>query len=215
MKYTISALALTTMLCVAGQSAAQDFTPKTTGTFILAGRVTDVSPDASGSIYTAAGAATGLHVDVKADVMPTLGFTYFLNEHVAVEAILGTTKHVISAVGTGGTTAVHDTWVLPPVVTLQYHFQPKARVSPYVGAGLNAMVFYSGKDRNGFSVKVDNGIGYALQAGTDVALSGPWSLNADVKKVFFKTDASINGGALKSKVTLDPWVLSLGVARRF
>ena len=215
MKYTISALALTTMLCVAGQSAAQDFTPKTTGTFILAGRVTDVSPDASGRINTVAGAATGLNVDVKADVMPTLGFTYFLNEHVAVEAILGTTKHVISAVGAGGTTAVHDTWVLPPVVTLQYHFQPKARVSPYVGAGLNAMVFYSGKDRNGFSVKVDNGIGYALQAGTDVALSGPWSLNADVKKVFFKTDASINGGALKSKVTLDPWVLSLGVARRF
>ncbi len=215
MKYNISALALTTMLCVAGQSAAQDFTPKTTGTFILAGRVTDVSPDASGGIDTAAGAATGLNVDVKADVMPTLGFTYFLNEHVAVEAILGTTKHVISAVGAGGTTAVHDTWVLPPVVTLQYHFQPKARVSPYVGAGLNAMVFYSGKDRNGFSVKVDNGIGYALQAGTDVALSGPWSLNADVKKVFFKTDASINGGTLKSKVTLDPWVLSLGLARRF
>jgi outer membrane protein len=210
MKYTISALAFTTMLCVAGQSAAQAFMPKTTATFILAGRVTDVSPDASGGINTAAGAATGLSVDVKADVMPTLGFTYFLNE-----AILGTTKHAISAVGAGGATAVHDTWVLPPVVTLQYHFQPKARVSPYVGAGLNAMVFYSGKDRNGFSVKVDNGIGYALQVGTDVALSGPWSLNADVKKVFFKTDASINGGALKSKVTLDPWVLSLGLARRF
>ena len=215
MKYNISALVMTATLCVAGQSAAQDFTPKTTGTFILAGRVTDVSPDASGGINTAAGAATGLNVDVKADVMPTLGFTYFLNEHVAVEAILGTTKHVINAVGAGGATAVHDTWVLPPVVTLQYHFQPKARVSPYVGAGLNAMVFYSGKDRNGFSVKVDNGIGYALQAGTDVALSGPWSLNADVKKVFFKTDASINGGTLKSKVTLDPWVLSLGLARRF
>jgi outer membrane protein len=106
------------MLCVAGQSAAQDFTPKTTGTFILAGRVTDVAPDASGSIDTAAGAATGLHVDVKADVIPTLGFTYFLNEHVAVEAILGKTKHVISAVGAGGATAVRNTWVLPPVVTL-------------------------------------------------------------------------------------------------
>lgn len=215
MKYAISAAALATVICVAGQSAAQDFAPKAAGTFILAARVTDVSPDASGSIDTAAGAATGLNVDVKSDVMPTLGFTYFINDHVAVEAILGTTKHEISAVGPTGSTAVHETWVLPPVVALQYHFQPKARVSPYVGAGLNAMIFYSGKDKNGFAVKVDNGIGYALQAGTDVALSGPWSLNADVKKVFFKTDASINGGALKSKVTLDPWVLSLGVARRF
>lgn len=113
MKYVISTAVLATMICVAGQSVAQDFTPKTTGTFIVAGRVTDIAPDASGGINTAAGAATGLQVDVKADVMPTLGFTYFLNEHVAVEAILGTTKHVISAVGPGGALAVHDTWVLP------------------------------------------------------------------------------------------------------
>ena len=215
MKTIFAALAAVSLLGVAGQSVAQDFTPKAKGTFIVAGRITDVAPDSSGDIKTAAGADTGLNVDVNADVMPTLGFTYFLTDHVAVEAILGTTKHEISAEGPSGKTLVHETWVLPPVVTLQYHFQPTAKVSPYVGAGLNAMIFYSGKDANGFTVKVDNGIGYALQAGADVALTGPWSLNGDIKKVFFKTDASINGGALKSEVTLDPWVISVGVARRF
>ena len=77
------------------------------------------------------------------------------------------------------------------------------------------MIFYSGKNKNGFDVDLDNGIGWALQAGADVALSGPWSLNLDAKKVFFNTDADINNGALKSDVQLDPWVLSAGISRRF
>ena len=55
----------------------------------------------------------------------------------------------------------------------------------------------------------------ALQAGVDVALQGPWSANLDVKKMFFETDASINGGALKSKVKLDPWVVSAGFGYKF
>ena len=88
-------------------------------------------------------------------------------------------------------------------------------LSPYVGAGVNAMLFYGGEDQNGFKVDIDNGFGGALQAGVDIALQGPWSLNLDAKKVFFDTEASINGGALKSDVTLDPWVISVGVARRF
>ena len=215
MKTLIIGLATTLTLSIPGQTLAQDYSPKTKGTVIVAGRLTEVAPDASGQVRTAAGAATGLSVDVKSDVMPTLGLTYFLTDHIAVEAILGTTKHEILAKGADGSTAVHETWVLPPVITAQYHFAPGARVSPYIGAGLNAMVFYGGKDKNGFQVKVDNGIGYAVQVGADVVLSGPWSANLDIKKVFFKTNASINGGTLKSKVTLDPLVASIGIARRF
>ena len=32
--------------------------------------------------------------------------------------------------------------VLPPTVTLQYHFTPEQKFSPYVGAGLNYSFFY-------------------------------------------------------------------------
>jgi len=64
-------------------------------------------------------------------------------------------------------------------------------------------------------VELDDGFGYALQAGADVAISGPWTANFDVKRVWFDTDASINGGALKSDVNLDPWVVSIGIGRKF
>ena len=43
----------------------------------------------------------------------------------------------------------------------------------------------------------------------------PPPVMANVKKVWFETDASINGGALRSSVHLDPWVVSLGFGRRF
>ncbi|MFT3997760.1 MAG: OmpW family outer membrane protein [Asticcacaulis sp.] len=196
-------------------ASAQDFKPKAKGQFIVAARVTSVAPDEKGDIKTSAGVDSGLDVKVNDDTIPSLGFTYFLTDHIAVEAILGTSKHEVKAVGPGTDVKVHSTWVLPPVVTAQYHFNPKGRVSPYVGAGVNAMIFYNDKDYNGFKVKLDDGLGYAVQAGVDVALKGNWSINADVKKVWFSTDAKINGGALKSEVDLDPVVASVGLAYRF
>jgi outer membrane protein len=199
----------------AGAANAQDFQPKAKGDLIVHLRLTDVAPDKDAAILTSAGATTGLKAHVSDDVMPTLGFTYFLTDKIAVEAILGTTQHSIRAQGPGTDVLTHKTWVLPPIVTLQYHPLPASRVSPYVGAGINYMLFYGGKDENGFKVKVEDGFGYALQAGVDVAVKGPWSLNADVKKVWFSSDAKINGGALKAKVNLDPIVASVGVSRKF
>jgi outer membrane protein W len=37
----------------------------------------------------------------------------------------------------------------------------------------------------------------------------------DVKKIFVESDASIDEAVLKSRVNLDPWVLSLGFGRKF
>jgi outer membrane protein len=194
---------------------ANDWQVARQGDWIVTGRITDVSSGADDSIFTSGGVDTGLNVDVGNSIMPTLGFTYFLTDNISVEAILGTTQHEIRAQGGATDVAVHETWVLPPVVTLQYRPMPEARVSPYVGAGINYMLFYSGEDKNGFTVDLEDGFGYALQAGADVALTGPWTLNLDVKKVWFETEATVNGGALTSDVNLDPWVVSVGIGRKF
>ncbi|WP_428153788.1 OmpW/AlkL family protein [Brevundimonas sp.] len=200
-----------------GSAAAQSsqWSPPRAGDVLVTGRVTSVAPATEDGIFTAAGTDTGLNVDVSDDVMPTLGFTYFLRDNLAVEAILGATRHTIHARGNGANTEVHETWVLPPVVTLQYRPLTTGRISPYVGAGLNGMIFFDGQDRNGFTVDLDDGLGYALQAGSDIGLRGPWSLNVDVKKIFFNTQADINGGALRSDVDLDPLVASIGLTRKF
>ena len=215
MKASTYALALVGALALAGTAQAQEFQPKEKGLLMLNVRATAISPTADDAITTAPGAPSGLHVDVGDDYKPSIGLSYFLTDHVAVEVIATTSQHTIKAQGPATDVTVHKTWVLPPVVSLQYHFAPAAKVSPYVGAGVNYMLFHSGKDQNGFKVELDDGFGYALQAGVDVAVKGPWSANLDVKKVFFETDAKINGGALKSKVKLDPWVVSAGFGYKF
>jgi outer membrane protein len=208
-------LGLTAAAGAAQAQSADAWRAPQAGDWLITGRVTQVAPTTDDGIFTSAGAASGLAVDVSDDVMPTLGFTYFFTDTIAVEAILGATQHEIRAQGGTTDVAVHETWVLPPVITVQYRPQMEGRVSPYVGAGVNGMIFFDGEDRNGFTVDLDNGLGLALQAGADVGLKGPWSLNLDVKKVWFNTDATINGGALTSDVDLDPWVVSVGIGRRF
>jgi len=215
MKTTAAVLAAGLALTLAGAAQAQEFQPKSAGTTMLNVRVTSVDPEAGDPITTLAGAATGLRAEVNADVMPTIGLSYFFTDNVAVEAIAGTTKHTVTAKGPATDVKVKETWVLPPVVSLQYHFAPAAKVSPYVGAGVNYMIFYNGSDKNNFDLDIDNGFGFALQAGVDVAVSGPWSANLDVKKVFFETDATDNRNGVKSKVKLDPWVVSAGFGYKF
>jgi outer membrane protein len=209
------ALPIVAALALTGTAQAQDFKPKAAGVNIVDLRVSVVDPDAGDSITTLAGAPTGLKADVSSEVMPSLGLTHFFTDHVAVEVIATTTKHTIKAKGAGVDVKVKDTWVLPPVVSVQYHFLPSGRVSPYVGAGVNYMLFYNGSDKNGFHLKLDDGFGAALQAGVDIATGGPWSLNLDAKKVFFETDAVDQVNGVKSKVHLDPWVLSAGFGYRF
>ncbi|MBS0334360.1 MAG: outer membrane beta-barrel protein [Proteobacteria bacterium] len=211
----ISALSGIAALALAGGAQAQAFAPKTAGMVVVDLRVSDVAPVADDAITTLAGAPTGLKAKATDSVMPTLGVTYFFTPNWAVEAIAGTTRHTIKAQGGPTNVEVKDTWVLPPVVALQYHFLPAEKFSPYVGAGVNYMLFYGGKDKNGFQLKVDDGFGAALQAGVDVALQDRWTFNADLKKIFFQTKASDSKNGLKSTVNLDPWVASLGVGYRF
>lgn len=215
MKTYAAVLAAGLALGLAGAATAQDFQPKAAGVKMINVRITDVDPEAGDPITTLAGAPTGLSAEVDYDVMPTIGLTYFFTDNIAAEVIAGTTKHKVKATGAGTDVEIHETWVLPPVVSLQYHFAPAAKVSPYVGAGVNYMIFYSGEDKNGFDVDIDDGFGLALQAGVDIATQGPWSVNLDVKKVFFETDATDNTNGVKTKVSLDPWVISGGFGYKF
>ena len=211
----LSAAALLAASFAAVGAQAQSFQPEAKGTFMVNVRASDVFSDADNPITTDAGVDTGLHVHVGNSVMPTLESPVG-RSHIAVEAILGTTQHSIYAVSpTGASTEVASTWVVPPVIDVQYHPSPTSRLSPYVGIGVNLMFYYAGSNYNGFNVSLGDNVGFALDAGADVAISGPWSLNIDAKKIFTSTSANINDGILHSDVELDPWVLSLGFGRKF
>jgi outer membrane protein len=195
---------------LAAAPAHAEFTGKSAGDVMVRARALWAVPDESASVTVLGG-----DVNVSNDVVPEVDFTYFVTDNIALELIAGTTRHDVSHTPTG--IDLGKVSLLPPTLTLQYHFMPKERLSPYVGAGVNYTIFYNEDAPGGAvtSIDYDNSFGWALQAGVDYAIADRWYVNLDVKKLFLSTDVSINGGAINAKVDLDPWLFGVGVGYRF
>jgi len=169
-------------------------------------RAINVNPDVDSTV------SAGGTVSASTTTVPELDFTYFWTDHIASELILATTKHDMDTSAAG---SIGDVWLLPPTLTLQYHFNTReATFRPYVGAGLNYTFFYNEDPSPVASVNYKNGMGFALQAGFDYGISKNWAINFDVKKLFLNTKAVVNG-AVNADVDLDPWISGVGLSYRF
>jgi outer membrane protein len=138
--------------------------------------------------------------------------------NIAVELIAATTRHRIKANGTAlGDVDVGKVMLLPPTVTVQYHFWPRQAFSPYIGAGVNYTAFFnvSVPGTTVTNVKYDDSVGIAFQAGFDYNISGNWLLNFDFKQLLPSTTAHLNGNAIQADVDLSPAVIGLGVGYKF
>ena len=162
-------------------------------------------------------------VSVDNAVAPEIDITHMVSNNIGLELIAATTKHSVS--GTTGTTGgigkLASTWVLPPTLTVQYHFAPEAKVRPYVGAGVNWTLFYKEKASNGLeaavgqtNVHLSSSFGWAAQAGIDIDLNEKMFLNFDVKYIKMDTNARLNtttAGVQRVGVDIDPLVFGVGV----
>lgn len=213
--------ALTAALFAAGTPApasaqeAAAFKPKAAGDINVRLRGIGVIPTERGDIKTTSGVDTGLNTRLGNAYVPEVDVSYFVTDNIALELIAATTKHDVDASGPANVD-LGSVWLLPPTLTLQYHFAPKERFSPYVGAGVNYTIFYNEKKGQASSISYEDGFGFALQAGIDYAISGPWSLNVDVKKLWLSTDVKATVGApLKADVDINPWIFGVGLGYRF
>lgn len=204
----------------AGVAQAQDFRTKQAGDIVVGLGGIGVLPENG---RNTAVDTIGGRVRASNSGTAQIDFTYFLAPQFSLNLIVATTQHDLSAKGTAaGNLALGSIWALPPTLTLQFHPLPNSRFSPYVGAGLNYTLFYA-YDRAGASsvvrnVAVNNAVGFALNAGIDIAITGPWSLNADVKKIFMSPTAAV-GTTLNIKpharTNLNPLVVGMSVRYRF
>lgn len=176
--------------------------------FQIRGRMIGIIASGDGNVD-----GTALITDVDNAYVPEVDLTYYFTKNVSAELIAATAQHSVFA----GSSKVGDTWILPPTLTLQYHFTPDSDFSPYVGAGLNYSLFYGEEESAPFTkMGVDGGVGYALQAGFDYWLDDNWGLNLDVKYIDLNVDVSVNSGALHAyDVSLNPVVVGAGVSYRF
>jgi outer membrane protein len=211
------------------------------GDFVVRLRAANVSPDESSShgkktdqAYCAGTAAAlygnpGAELRVDDQWIPEIDFSYYFTKNIAAELILATgTRHDVKTSSAGAlltTNKLGSVNLLPPTLTLQWHFMPDQSFDPYVGAGVN-YTYFMDKNLTAQSVlgpqkiKLENdSFGGALQAGFDVNLKDRWLLNFDVKKVWIRTDVKLNllGGGYRKidSLDIDPWVISVGIGKKF
>ena len=189
-------------------------TGKQAGTVMVRVRAIGVLPQTSSSSVSLIGGG----VNVSNTPAPEVDLSYFFTDHLAIEGIAASTRHEVSAGHTAlGHVDVGSVYVLPPTVTLQYHFMPRSRFSPYIGAGMTVAFFYDSKPAQPTvsSFGIGTSVGAAIQAGFDYNISGPWFANFDVKQIFLDVNARINGGAIVAKTALNPTIVGAGIGYRF
>ena len=215
----VACAALMAPFAAHAQDAQQDFVGKEAGTVMLRLRAINIAPlDSSSSISIIGG-----NVHVPSQWAPELDGSYFFTDHVAAELVFGsiTQASPVQARGTRfGVVDVGNTHALAPILTLQYHFYPHERLSPYLGAGVTTTFFYGDSvPAQGATTKLDvrTTEGPVVQAGVDYNITGHWFLNADVKLLLITADANIDalGTQLKAKVALNPVVAGVGIGYRF
>lgn len=202
-------------LPLAGTATAQEpVRGKQAGDLVLGLGVIGVLPDSGGRVD-----AIGGKPSASDSASPQLDLTWFATPNLSLNLIAATTRHDVHVNGSAlGEVDLGRVWALPPTLTLQFHPFPQARVSPYVGAGINYTFFYSEGGRRTPPVeKVDvtNSWGWALNAGVDIEVAPRWAVNFDVKKLFLRPDVSVNSGAIGARADLDPWIVGAGVRYRF
>jgi outer membrane protein len=204
------------------------------GDWVVRMRAAHINPNEDSNLRASAGGTTLTgELTVDSNTIPELDISYYVTKNIALELILAVgSRHDVkltkSALNGAAAPALNENLgevnVLPPTLTVQWHFNPDQMIDPYVGVGVNYTRFM---DKNlkhsvGGDIDVDrNSFGLALQAGVDVNLKDGWLINADVKKLWIDTDVHFshgNGLFPKQKIDsldIDPWVFGIGVGKKF
>jgi outer membrane protein len=146
---------------------------------------------------------------VSNNIIPELDLEYYFTKYISTEVIAGVSRHTINlSNGVQG-----STYLLPPSITFKYHPIPSAKISPYVGAGVE-LTFPFNYHLNGVpDFKIDQSFGWAAQAGADIKLKDNIYLNVDYK--FLDVDTEVKIAGVKYKADLNPHLFSVGVGYRF
>ncbi len=213
-----------TLAGLTGTASAED------NPWMVRARVLGVLPDETGAL-SVGGARLAGDVDIGDQYVPEVDITYFFTDSISAELILAVTPHDVSAVNVTVPGALNnakvdlgDVWLLPPTLTLQYHFRNSTNFKPYIGAGVNATFFFNedeGPVADG--IDYDPSFGPALQVGFDYDLDGQaggWAINADIKKIWITTDVKVDfttalGATVNADVDINPLVVGLGLAYKY
>jgi outer membrane protein len=150
-------------------------------------------------------------------VAPELDLEYFLTKNISAELVLALVKNDIAV--QGGHNVVGSTWLLPPSLLVKYHFMPDAKISPYVGFGMNVVMPFDEHLTVGpvNSLKIDTTVGWAAQIGADIPITKKCFFNIDAKYYNTETQMRLPNafGSTKFNLDVNPVIIGTGIGVRF
>jgi len=189
-------------------SANSDLQRKKEGDWFIGAKVLNLAPDVKSVV------SIGGEAKIASDTVPEIDVRYFITDNLSLETMFGFTEHKLSAVGTAlGDLDLGSTKVLPPTITLQYHFNNGRRFSPYIGIGLNYTFFVDHDPGDALDVSYQNGFASVLNLGFDYFIGKNNYFNIDIKKYAISTDVVIDAGSAgtaDAAVDINPLAVSVG-----
>lgn len=153
-------------------------------------------------------------VSIGDNTRPTITVEYFIRDNLGVEVLAALPfKHAIRSNGTEIGTVKH----LPPVVSLQYHFDATPQFKPFVGVGVNFTGFWDGEAKGplaGSDLRVKNSWGLAAHLGADYWLNERAAVRVDARWIDIDGDVLLDGADI-GKVEVDPLVLGASYVLKF
>jgi outer membrane protein len=216
MRTFASVLALAAVLGLAAPASAHE-----AGDWLVRVGGSQIDPKSNnGTLDVSALELGDQRIDVDDRFGVTFNVTYMYTANLGIEVLAALPyKHDIAVGDLGKVGSVKH---LPPTVSLQYHFAPRATFQPYAGIGVNYTRFFSvdetgALDDLGVTLDVDSSsFGLAAQVGFDFMLTDRWFLNLDVRWIDIGTKAKIREvPEIRGDVDIDPMVYGIHLGYRF
>ena len=185
---------------------------------------TETTSDAASKRFAVVGGAAILKPDrdpapglkIDGDVAPVISASWYATPNIAVELWGAADKfnHRLRADGAGKIGTVDQQ---PIALSGQYHFGTADQVMrPFVGLGYYESNFSNetiGGD--GAHVGLETAKGAIATAGVDFNINQTWFARADAR--YMKGDAGVRvaGQGTGEELTIDPWVVGVGIGARF
>lgn len=152
--------------------------------------------------------------DVGNDTKPTVSIEYMFTPNWGVEALGALPfRHELKLNGQKAGKFKE----LPPVISVQYHFNPYGTVSPFIGVGVNYTHVFDEKSSGalaGTHLAVDDSWGPALHVGLDYNFAPRWLFTVDARWIDIDAKAKVNGASVGT-VHVDPMVYGVAFGYRF
>ena len=162
---------------------------------------------------TLAGADTTVNTD--SSVTGSIGYKFTPNVFAELGTALVPFEHDVSLQGLGTVASLEHR---PTVLSINYQFLPEASVRPFVRLGYGWVAISNETAKGaltGLDISASNANGFAYGGGVDFVVNDKLFIRADISKLDFDTDVSVETLGNVGTANVDPLVFGVSVGYQF